>query len=406
MTTTTSDLNRLRVLLTVQPSTGHLHPLMPVANALAAAGHEVAFCSAPAFRGEVEAYGFPYFDAGLDWVTSDQSTWQAFPPMPPPGPEFGAFSVTMFADITTRRMVPDLLAIARQWAPDLVIRESMEYGGCLAAECLGLPHASIAGNAYSAVDLPTVHHFAGNRRLVAEPLARHRAEFGLPPDPDVLMPFRSLHLAFMPPTWEGRDAPRPPHTHFLRHTNTAPPGGKLPAWVDELPKRPTVYASLGTVFNKTSGILEAIIAALGDEPVNVVVAIGRDQDPVRFGPQPPHVHLEPSVAQTLLLPHCDLFITHGGFNSVKEALSVGVPMVVVPITADQPYSAGRCAALGVARVIDADHRTPEAIGEATRQVLVDPSYRAKARQVQGEMLALPGLEHAVELLESLAAKGS
>ncbi len=167
-----------------------------------------------------------------------------------------------------------------------------------------------------------------------------------------------------------------------------------------------VYASLGTIFNKTSGMLEAIIAALGDEPVNVVVAIGRDQDPARFGPQPPHVHLEPYVAQTLFLPRCDLFITHGGFNSVKEALSVGVPMVVVPISADQPYSAGRCAALGVARVIGADHRTPEAIGEATRHVLVDPSYRAKARQVQGEMLALPGLEHAVELLESLAAKGS
>src|SRR5205807_7373544 len=153
---------------------GHLHPLVPVANALSDAGHEVAVCTAASFRSEVEACGLDHIDAGLDWLTSDQSTWGAFPPMPPPGPEFGAFVVAMFADITTRAMVPDLLAIAREWRPDLIVREGMEYGGCLAAEHLGIPHASVAGNAYAAVDSPDVHYFPGNRMLVAERLAHHR----------------------------------------------------------------------------------------------------------------------------------------------------------------------------------------------------------------------------------------
>src|SRR5258708_35219142 len=102
----------MRVLFTVQPSTGHLHPLVPVAIALREAGHEVAVCSSAPFRPDVEAFGLTHIDAGLDWLTGDHSTWTAFPTMPPPGPEFAAFVVTVFADITTHHMVPDLVEIA------------------------------------------------------------------------------------------------------------------------------------------------------------------------------------------------------------------------------------------------------------------------------------------------------
>jgi UDP:flavonoid glycosyltransferase YjiC (YdhE family) len=391
----------MRALFTVQPSVGHLHPLVPVARALNEAGHEVAVATAPSFGPEVEACGLTHLDAGLDWLTSDQSTWGAFPTMPPPGPEFARFVVTMFADVTTSAMVPDLLAIAREWRPDLIVREGMEYGGYLAAECLGLPHASVAGNAYAAVDSPEVNYFPGNRLLVTEPLGRHREQLGLPPDPDVQMPFRHLHICFTPPRWDGESVPRPANAQFLRHTSTLRPGIEVPDWVAGLSKRPTVLACLGTVFNKTPGVLEAIIEGLRDEPLNLVVVFGEHEDPARFGPTPANVRLVPCLSQPRLLPYCDLLITHGGFNSVKEALIEAVPMVVIPITADQPYSAARCAALGVARVIDPATRTPDAISEATRNVLADPSHRANAREFQAEMAELPGPEHVVRLLEAL-----
>jgi MGT family glycosyltransferase len=299
-------------------------------------------------------------------------------------------------------MVPNLLAIASDWKPDLIIREGMEYGGCIAAESLGIPHASVAGNAYAAVDTPDVHYFPGNRAMVAEPLALQREELGLPADPEARMPFRHLHLCFTPQRWDADDAPRPANTTFLRHTSTLRPGINVPEWVATLPDRTTVLACLGTVFNKTPGVLEAIIDGLRDEPLNLIVVFGENEDPARFGPQPPHVRLVPCLSQPRTLRHCDLLITHGGFNSVKEALAEGVPMVVVPITADQPYSAARCASLGVARAVDAGARTPEAIRDAARDVLADPSYRANARNFQTEMAALPGPEHAVELLEGLA----
>jgi UDP:flavonoid glycosyltransferase YjiC (YdhE family) len=392
---------RVRVLFSVHPAAGHLHPLVPVARALSDVGHDVAVASAPSFRPEVESFGLEHVGAGLDWLISDQSTWDAFPPMPPPGPAFPAWVVLTLADITTRRMVPDLLAIAGEWSPDLIVREGMECGGAVAAERLGIPHASVAGNAYAAVDSPAINYFPGNRLMLAEPLARHREQFGLPPDPEVRMPFRHLHMCFTPPAWDGASAPRPPNIRFLRHVSTLSPGARLPDWVERLPDRPTVLASLGTVFNKTPGVLEAIVRALAEEPVNVIVAIGRDVDPARFGSQPDHVRLEAYVPQALLLPHCAAFVTHGGFNSVKEALSEGVPMVVVPISADQPYSAERCAELGVGVTVAAGDRSADAIRDVVRRVLGEPGFRAAARDFQAEMAALPGPERMVELLEEL-----
>jgi UDP:flavonoid glycosyltransferase YjiC (YdhE family) len=393
----------MRVLFTVQPSTGHLHPLVPVARALGAAGHEVAVCSSPSFRDEVEAFGLTHVDAGLDWLTADHSTWAAFPPMPPPGPEFGEFVVSVFADVTTRHMVPDLLKVAADWQPDLIVREGMEYGGCLAAESLDLPHASIAGNGYAAVDSPDVHYFPGNRRLIAEAMAAHGAELGLPPDPDNAMPFRHLHLCFTPPEWDGTDAPRPANSVFLRHTNATKAGTTLPERLSSLDDRPVVLASLGTVFNGTPGVLDAIIEGLASEPVNLVVSVGPDQDLARFGAVAPNVHLEHYLPQAELLARCAAFVTHGGFNSVKESLIAGVPVVVVPITADQPYCAERCAALGVGRAIPPDARSAKAIRESTRAVLEEPSYRTNAEAFRQAMLSLPGPEHTVELLERLVA---
>jgi MGT family glycosyltransferase len=144
------------------------------------------------------------------------------------------------------------------------------------------------------------------------------------------------------------------------------------------------------------------VEGAAEEPVNLVVAIGPDQDPARFGSVPSNVRLEPYLPQAALLSRCDAFVTHGGFNSVKESLISGVPMVVVPIAADQPYCAERCAALGVAEVVGAQQRTAERVAQGVRQVLGDPAYRERVGRFRGQMLALPGPERMVELLEALA----
>jgi len=391
----------MRALFTVQPAIGHLHPLVPLAQALRDAGHDVAFCSSAGFRPEVEAFGFQAFDAGLDWVAADRSTWTHFPPMPAPhDPAFPDFVVAVFADITTRAMVPDLLTVTEEWRPNLIVREVMEWSGCLVGELLGIPHASVGGNAYSGVDSTEIRYFPGNRFFAATPYARHRAEFGLPPDPEMHDPFKHLHLCSMPKRWDRPGLAAPANTHYVRHVSVERPGEPLPDWVRELPERPTVYAALGTIAYAMRDVFELILDALRDEDVNLILAVG--QDPSAFSPQPPNVHIERHVPQTRLLPHCDAFISHGGFNSIKESLSCGVPLVVVPIMSDEPYSAERCAALGIGRHLAPDERTPETLRDAVRAILAGPGYRTRAKELSAEMHELPGAERVVELLTTLA----
>ena len=89
-----------------------------------------------------------------------------------------------------------------------------------------------------------------------------------------------------------------------------------------------------------------------------------------------------------------------------DALQFGLPMVVIPLGADQPPNAQRCAELGVALVIGPDNRTAEAIRGAARSILGDPAFAGNAQAIQAEIRALPGLEYPVQLLERLATEGA
>ncbi len=184
------------------------------------------------------------------------------------------------------------------------------------------------------------------------------------------------------------------------------PGGKVGdrGELGHLAQRHTVLVSMGTVFHRTPGLHETILAALRDEPVSLLIALGFDQDPARLGPLPPHVWVQPTLPQVALLPRCAVLVTHGGFNSVKEALAAGVPLVIVPIAGDQPYCASRCQALGAGRVIGPAERDAAAIRAAVRAVLGEPSYRDQARHIRDEICALPPVAAAVTALEQLVEK--
>ncbi len=139
-----------------------------------------------------------------------------------------------------------------------------------------------------------------------------------------------------------------------------------------------------------------------DEPVNLVVAVGRHRDPDAFGPQPPRVRVERVVDHGALLPRCDLVVSHGGFSTIMRSLAAGVPLVVIPVQGDQPRNARRCVDLGVGRMVVPEARESGAIRAAVRAVLADPACRTNSQRLREEIAALPGADHAVALLEQLA----
>src|SRR5215831_10301485 len=109
----------MRALFTTQPATGAFRPLVPLARALAHAGHDVAFASSESFRPQVEACGFEMFRCGIDWTGNDLSG--AFPEAPAPGPARLAWITHLFRVRTACASVPDLLATASTWKPDVLV---------------------------------------------------------------------------------------------------------------------------------------------------------------------------------------------------------------------------------------------------------------------------------------------
>ncbi|CAN5723656.1 DUF1205 domain-containing protein [soil metagenome] len=362
--------------------------------ALVAAGHEVRVACPAVLRGAVEAAGLPFVAAGSADIPPDlvaelkeaRPDWRL---------RVRLMVTRVFFGVHAHAMVPDLLEIMDAWQPDLILRDAVEYGGYIAAELRGLPHASTG-----AVWFPPPMM----RALFLEGLTTLRADFNLPPDPDGGSIFRYLVLASFPQCWVAAEEAIPPTAYFLRPEPFNASGSeRLPERLAALSDaRPTIHASLGTVHNDMREIYESVLAGLRDEPLNLVLTIGREHDPEDFGSQPANVVIERYIPHSVLLPRCDAMLTHCGLNSIMACLVLGLPMVGVPITADQPHNAQRLADLGVATVINPDSRTPEAFREATQAILSRPSYRQHAQQLCDEIKEMPGNELGVALLERLS----
>ncbi len=399
-----------RFLFTTSPFYGHLHPLVPLARALVEAGHEVAFAATPSFAPTIRAAGFEFLPAGLDEQNDPEfHRLMAQLATMPPGPESErAIIGQVFLDLGPRRLAADLVPLAGRWRPDMLIRESASVGTVIAAEHLGLPHANVSPGMWEKGE--SVWMEGASKYL--DPI---RQSWGLAPDPTLESLYPYLSICYSPPSLASidLDKPRslPPNTHFIRRQfYDQADGAGLPEWVRAMPDQPVVYVTLGTMVNNMPGgnyypaVFQAIIAGLRDEPVNLIVTLGREKDPADFGPQPPNVHIERYIPQSLMFPYCDLVISHGGSNTVLQTLDAGLPMVMVPLIADQFMNAGLCRLAKFGEVVELGDLSPESIRSAARKTLDDPAYRQNVARLRDEMHAQPSIDHAVELVESVAMR--
>jgi MGT family glycosyltransferase len=301
----------------------------------------------------------------------------------------------VFGGVTARRAVPDLLALAETWRPDLVVHDSSEFGGVVAAELLDVPHAQVEV------------HATGSRpdtlRMVYEPLQRLRAGFGLPERPIQGLIDEYLGLTPFPPSLTAASSPVAPTNHYVR-VLPADSTDTLPSWIDQIGSRPLVYVSLGTVQSVRRGreIFPRVLEGLSNIDAEIVLTIGHDLDPAVLGPQPVSVHVERFLPLGALLARCSLVVFHGGSGTLGHTIAHGLPMVIIPLGADMPENAARSAELGVHRSLDPQELAPDAIRGVVLDVLQTPSYRQKAECLREEFDRLPGVETAVELLERLS----
>ncbi|WNI33883.1 glycosyltransferase [Streptomyces sp. ITFR-6] len=374
----------MRILFTFIGGSGHFRPLIPVARAARAAGHTVAFAGAGGRGPEIAAAGFTAFATSEPRGRAEVAEASERRTVETPDPEADVRHLAEgFARRGARRHAAAVLEHARAWKPDVLVRDEVDSGSAIAAESLAVPCATVLVLA------------AGGflrREVVAEPLHELRSAYGLRPDPELAMLDRHLVLSPFPPGFRDPRFPLPAHTFSFRPTAVGPVG--------TAPRTPTVYFTLGTV-NNTTDLFARVLAGLQALPVNVVVTVGGRVDPAELGPLPGHVRVERFIPQELLLPRCDLVVSHAGSGSLMGALAHGLPSVLLPLGADQPYNARRCAELGAAQVLDPVTVTPEEVRLSVSAALGDVAYRRAAERIGEEINALPGPEQTVPLLEAL-----
>jgi len=355
---------------------GHLNPLVPFLTAARRRGDETLVIGPPAMRELVERAGFP-FEAGGEPAEEQIAPIRERLPVAPRHEALVLGNRELFGRLAASAMLPAMERTCSQWRPDLVLRDPCEYASAVVAPRLGIRTAQVA--------ISLAEGEAASIAAAAPALDEYRA--GLP---DELR--ASTYLTRFPASVD----PSPfPATVRFRAADTAAEAASrtpLPDWWDGS-DAPLVYLTFGTVLGYMTiagDVYRTALRAVEGLDARVLLTVGRRFDPADLGPVLANVHVEAWIDQADVLSHADLVVCHGGSGTVFGALAAGVPMVTVPLFADQFENARRVAAAGAGRTVE----PPDAprITEAVEAVLATQAYRDAAERIAAEMAAAPTAE--------------
>jgi MGT family glycosyltransferase len=159
-------------------------------------------------------------------------------------------------------------------------------------------------------------------------------------------------------------------------------------------------------------VLQACIAALANEELQVVLTTGHHVLPEELLPLPANFHHESYVPGLAMAERSDVLIHHGGYGSCQTGLYAGKPSVILPTFSERESNARRITALGAGAIVPVD-MTPgqkrvdvDELRATVRSVLTNPSFRDRARQVGERLRGYGGASQAADLIEKFAQKGN
>lgn len=416
----------MRVLLLTFGTQGDVMPFVALGQQLLAAGHEVTLAAPSRYASLVGA-------AGVNFGPIDDGPLAQLDL----GATIGAVSDNGFAaKARLARQLPAMFSIVFQdaWrvadelAPDVVVHNGQVLAGPTIAERLGVPavlglplpmYVPTREFAWLGVDLPWLPDWANRASYVgmkanmlafAGALDRFRTGLGLARRPhrhDPLLAADGSHTLTLhaispavlprPSDWpdeavvtgywfpNAAQALADDVQHFLADGSTP------------------VYLGFGSMAGRDPGATAAaVLEALGRLGLRAVIS--RGWGGVELASDNPDVLVVDQVPHELLLPRVRAAVHHGGAGTVAGAVRAGVPQVVCPYVADQPFWAHRMQALGVAPdPLPQRALTADALIERLGTVLTEPSYAARAAALGVRVRAEDGRAEAVKLIERVVA---
>ncbi len=123
-----------------------------------------------------------------------------------------------------------------------------------------------------------------------------------------------------------------------------------------------------------------------------------------FQPAPPNALLVKVAPQLEVLQRAAIMITHGGFNSVKEGIYFGVPMLVFPVIRDHPAIAARVVYHRLGLMADPRECSSAQLLTMLDRVQQDTSFKARVETLGQEFRAAEAAAQGVEVIEAVLSK--
>ncbi|MBB6020161.1 MGT family glycosyltransferase [Paenibacillus sp. JGP012] len=381
-----------RVLVVITPAEGHVNPSLGLITELVKLGEEVVYVCVEEYHSRIEQTGAQ--------VITYPFLYDAFSHDPILQPLEYSHPYQFIHMVTCGiipKMIPEVLRVIENQTFDYLIYDSlMGWGGQILAEKLGIPAvctiSSFALVEPSGLDdkpIDTEELYEGimnTARKISSEL-----QVSLPAVEDMMAHQGALNIVYTSRFFQPR-ADELDDRYCFSGPSIIPRQDAPVFPLDLLREHPreNVYISMGTILNKNLEFYKLCFDALKDLPINVILSSGKytDIEPLREL-IPDNFIVKPYVAQLELLQYTNVFVTHAGMNSVSEALYFNVPLVMIPMTSDQPFVANRVQELGAGIVLDKNNLYAVDLREAVMEVLGNHVYKDKAHRI-GESLRQAG----------------
>lgn len=378
---------------------GHVNPSLEVIRELVARGHRVTYAIPPALADKVAETG------------AEPRPWNST--LPGPGADPAAWGSELLDHVElfladAMQALPQLAAAYEGDVPDLVLHDITAYPAGVLAHRWGVPAVSLS---------PNLVAWEGYEEEVAGPMwaepkstergkayyARFRAwleenGIGLHSDDFVGRPDRSLVL--IPRALQ----PNADRVDERVYTFVGACQGDRAAqgdWAPPADAEMVVLVSLGSTFTDRPGFYRECVRAFGGlRGWHLVLQIGKRMDPAALGNVPGNVEVRSWVPQLAVLKRADLFVTHAGAGGSQEGLATATPMIAVPQAVDQFGNADMLQALGVARRLDTEEATADALRTTALALVDDPEVARRLGEIQAGMAQEGGTRRAADLVEA------
>ncbi|MGW8959392.1 macrolide family glycosyltransferase [Paenibacillus sp. NPDC055715] len=396
-----------RVLVVITPAEGHINPSLGLVKQLVDSGEEVDYVCTEEYRTRIQPTG-----AKLITYPFSKDAFSRKSELMPAEYKHHYQFVNMIVTGLIEPIIPKVLKVIENKVYDYLIYDFLlGWGGKIIAEKLGIP--AICSNASFVFVEPLgsgqgldendkeVKKLYEDTMKVTRQLA-NELQVAVPAIEEIYSHSGSLKIVYTSRYFQPQ-AEKLDHSYIFTGPSIVPrtdapsfPFEQLHALHPQ-----AVYISLGTIINRNLDFYKLCFEAFHDLPVQFVLSSGKYTDMKPLADCiPDNFIVKPYIPQLEMLQHVDAFITHAGMNSTSEALYNNVPLVMVPMTSDQPVVANRVQELGAGITVDKNELTPAILRAALIEVLNHSTYKQQAHVIGESLRQAGGYRYAADTIMS------